>query len=427
MEEPMSQNITYRPKPLLWGALALLALCSGVRADVIVVDQNNGAGADFVDLPQAIASASHNDLLLVRSGIYSGFTTAKGLRILGLGDSAHIQGDCRIQNLHSSRKFIMTSMGAQKVFITNCAGHVALESHGPTVSGRLRSLVIEGSADVRVRDSNIYSYDGALGPTVQISASDVELVRCDIWGWTGGFNDWQDAGESGRTAVFLDDGSRARISLCNIDGGSGADVDTEWYVAPGDGAPAVHAEGGSEVVITGSGAEVLSGGDCGWGGQFAMEPGEGSPALSAIESSTIRCSGVVLAGGWNSSSTAPDMTTGSGGQIELPGLADLTLEMIGDAIPGQLLTMRVTGPPGGNVRYLLGRIPELNYLPGGFGPDLLVEIRMVNPGVIPASGVRDYDFILPNNLPQGMYFLGQARVIYQGSTYRTPSQVVLVR
>ena len=180
-------------------------------------------------------------------------------------------------------------------------------------------------------------------------------------------------------------------------------------------------------MITGSGAEVLSGGDCGWGGQFAMEPGEGSPALSAIESSTIRCSGVVLAGGWNSSSTAPDMTTSSGGQIELPGLADPSLEMIGDATPGQFLTMRVTGPAGGNVRYLLGRIPELNYLPGGFGPDLLVEIRMVNPGVIPASGVRDYDFILPNNLPQGMYFLGQARVIYQGSTYRTPSQVVLVR
>ena len=113
--------------------------------------------------------------------------------------------------------------------------------------------------------------------------------------------------------------------------------------------------------------------------------------------------------------------------MEPAPILEPTLEMVGLAKSGQVLTMRVTGPPGGNVRYLLGRIPELNYLPGGFGPDLLVEIRMVNPGVIPASGVRDYDFIIPNNLPQGMYFLGQARVIYQGSTYRTPSQIVLVR
>ena len=56
-----------------------------------------------------------------------------------------------------------------------------------------------------------------------------------------------------------------------------------------------------------------------------------------------------------------------------------------------------------------------------------MEIRIVNPGTIPASGVRDYNFVLPGNLPQGMYFLGQAKVVYQGTTFRTPSQVLLVR
>ena len=141
----MSQTISIQSKRLLRGALAFVALCSGVAADVIVVDQNNGAGADFTDLPAAIAASSHNDLLLVRSGNYSGFTTAKGIRILGLSDDAIIQGDCRIQNLHSSRKFVMTSMGARQVRITNCAGHVALESHGHTYAGRLRSLLVEGS------------------------------------------------------------------------------------------------------------------------------------------------------------------------------------------------------------------------------------------------------------------------------------------
>jgi hypothetical protein len=121
------------------------------------------------------------------------------------------------------------------------------------------------------------------------------------------------------------------------------------------------------------------------------------------------------------------MFASEGSVIDQPSPADPTLEMIGDVIPGQVLTMRVTGPVGGNVRYLLGRIPEINYLVGGFGPDLLVEIRIVNPGTIPASGVRDYNFVLPGNLPQGMYFLGQAKVVYQGTTFRTPSQILLVQ
>ena len=141
----------------------------------------------------------------------------------------------------------------------------------------------------------------------------------------------------------------------------------------------------------------------------------------------MRVSGVDCQGGFGPSSWVQGQFATAGSVIEEPAPADPTMEFLGDPIPGQTLTMRVTGPQGGNVRYLLGRIPEINYLVGGFGPDLLVEIRIVNPGTIPASGVRDYNFVLPGNIPQGMYFLGQATVVYQGSTYRTPSQVVLVR
>ena len=185
--------------------------------------------------------------------------------------------------------------------------------------------------------------------------------------------------------------------------------------------------GGSEAAITGDGTQVLQGGHCGWGGQFASEPGYGAPGLYVEERSQVRVSGVDCQGGFGPSSWVQDQFATAGSVIEEPAPADPTMEFLGDPIPGQTLTMRVTGPQGGNVRYLLGRIPEINYLVGGFGPDLLVEIRVVNPGVIPASGVRDYNFVLPGNLPQGMYFLGQAKVVYQGTTFRTPSQVLLVQ
>jgi len=275
---------------------------------------------------------------------------------------------------------------------------------------------------VRLSDVRIYSNLGEDEPAVDIFASEVELVRSEINGWTG----WEDdAGASGSAGVLIDGGSRVRISLCEVEGGSGADVFNGGWGGfdPGDGSPAVHVRGSSEVSITGDGTQVLQGGHCGY---FGDEPGYGSSAVFAEGSSTVRVSGVLAQGGYGGWGWSPGLSSTSDSTIEQPHTADPTLEILGDPVPGHTLTMRVTGPPGGNVRYLLGRIPEINYR-GGLGPDLLVEIRVVNPGVIPPSGVRDYNFVLPGNLPEGMYFLGQAKIVYQGSTYRTASQVVLVR
>ena len=56
----------------------------------------------------------------------------------------------------------------------------------------------------------------------------------------------------------------------------------------------------------------------------------------------------------------------------------------------------------------------------------IVEICIISPGSISTLGVVEYDFTLPPNLPQGMYFLGQATVVHQGTTFRTASQVVLI-
>jgi len=173
----MSQKISIRSKRLLRGILALLALCSAVRADVIVVDESNGAGSDFSDLPQAIAAASHNDLLLVRSGSYSGFTTAKGVRILGLESNVEVSGPCVIQNLHSSRKFVLSRLELTQVEIRNCAGHVALSQ----IDGypRLSSVVVLDSADVRLSELYVVGREG-VAQAVYIGASEVELVNSRV-------------------------------------------------------------------------------------------------------------------------------------------------------------------------------------------------------------------------------------------------------
>jgi len=411
------------PSDLLVRFLAFTLLALVARADTILVDAANGPGTDYTDLPPALQAAHHNDLILVRAGDYSPFTTSKGVRILGLESDVEVSGRCVIQSLNSARKFVLYRLELNEVEVRDCDGHVSLNK----INGWpwLRYLEVTDSADVRVSGVRIEGGE-SYAAAVDIRASEVELVRCDIEGWTG-FDDWDNAGAYGTTGVLIDDDSRARISLCDIVGGSGADVWTEWYVEVGDGAPAVHVRGGSEAAITGDGTQVLQGGHCGWGGQFASEPGYGAPGLYVEERSQVRVSGVDCQGGFGPSSWVQGQFATAGSVIEEPAPADPTMEFLGDPIPGQTLTMRVTGPQGGNVRYLLGRIPEINYLVGGFGPDLLVEIRIVNPGTIPASGVRDYNFVLPGNLPQGMYFLGQAKVVYQGTTFRTPSQILLVR
>ena len=404
--------------------LAIALLSTICLADTILVDASNGPGTDYTDLPQAVQAASHNDLILVKSGGYSPFTTAKGIRILGLETNVEVSGTCVIQNLHSTRKFVLQRLELSNVEVRNCSGHVAL-SH---VDGypRLRSVVISDSADVRLSDLFVYGREGD-AQAVEITASEVEIVRSQVRGWTGPHENWDYVGASGTTGLLIDEASRVRLSLTEIEGGSGTDVWTEWgWYEPGDGAPAVHVKGASELWITGDGTQVFQGGHCGWAGQFADTPGDGSVALFVEENSSVRRSGVTCQGGWGPSSWQPDQVTTTGGTVEEPATADSAMEMIGTPSAGQTMTMRVTGPPGGNVRYLLGRIPEVNYL-GGLGPDLLVEIRIVNPGVIPASGVLDYSFVIPGNLPQGMYFLGQAKVVYQGDTYRTSSQVILVR
>jgi len=437
IEELMSQTLSIRSKRLFGGPVSksnsLLVMASFARrafvlavlglsahAETFLVDASNGPGTDYTDLPQALQAAGQNDLILVRAGDYSPFTTSKGVRILGLEDNVVVSGRCVIQSLHSGRKFVLYRLELNEVEIRGCDGHVAIQLPGDQ-SRNLRGLEVSDSVDVRVSGINTWGDSSPFPATVSIIASEVELVGCErIMGEFGGFT----VGADGRTAVLIDDESRVRISLTNIEGGSGSEGDF-WGTDGGDGAPAVHVRGGSELTITGDGTQVIEGG---WAGH---SPGNGSSeggyALLVEESSQVRVSGVTLEGGWGSHHDASDLHVERGSAIEEPTLADPTMGFVGDPIPGQPLTMRVTGPQGGNVRYLLGRIPEISYIGGSVGPDLLVEIRVVNPGVIPVSGVRDYTFVIPPNIPQGMYFLGQASVVYQGTAYRTASQVLLVQ
>lgn len=423
----MVDAVSFSLRSMRISAILCLPLLTAVAsADVILVDQSGAPDADFSDLPPALAAAQHNDLILVRAGNYSGFSTGNGVRILGIEDGVNVFPEVKIESLESGRKFAMSLVYADSLKVLNCQGHVSFgagrREWSAWWSGAADSLVITGSSDVRVSDW-VFFDDVIPGQgVVTVEASVVELVRCRI---RGGLAYWSDTQPiDGGAGLIIDGKSDVRLSLSEVFGGMGSDLsDTCGFTCtPADGGPGVQISGASNLVITGDGPQEIGGGQA---GLTEWDEGWRGPALLVQEASTVRYSGVYLSGSPSSFGSDP-IVEESGGVAYLVPISDPTMQILGDPVPGATLTMRVTGPPGGNVRCLLGRTPEINQPGGGVGQDLLVELRIVSPGSISTLGVVEYDFTLPPNLPQGMYFLGQATVVHQGTTYRTASQVVLV-
>ena len=77
-----------------------------------IVDENNGPGTHFTDLPPAVFAASSGDLILVRPGLgYRGFSTSKGLSIVGQGSWVQPPSNytIRIENLPANATFVLAN------------------------------------------------------------------------------------------------------------------------------------------------------------------------------------------------------------------------------------------------------------------------------------------------------------------------------
>jgi hypothetical protein len=227
---------------LLFSTLACTVLDVGALADVILVDAAGAADADYTDLPPAFAAANHNDLILVRAGTYSSFSTDKGVRVLGVEEGVYVDGISTIHSLHFTKKFVMTNTRPDGLIVDACRGHVALESLHEQISwpySKLTDLKITGSDDVRLRRCWIrgtmlggsgWPWDEHWGdPAVEVINSEVEFVACNIY---GAF-DWDAENAAGGVGLFAGGSSRVRLSLTNVRGGDGSDGCNSWQRTEG--------------------------------------------------------------------------------------------------------------------------------------------------------------------------------------------------
>jgi hypothetical protein len=104
-----------------------------------IVDRNNGAGTDFLDIPPAVAAASDGDTLRIRPGVYSPFSTGKALALLGeagvivRGGFAPRLGVVEIRQLPAGRSLVMDRIRVEPLFDSagvvgsSCQGRIHLE------------------------------------------------------------------------------------------------------------------------------------------------------------------------------------------------------------------------------------------------------------------------------------------------------------
>ncbi|MFT5733217.1 MAG: hypothetical protein ACJA2W_002484 [Planctomycetota bacterium] len=381
-----------------------------------IVDDDAGPGVDFQQIQPAFQAANHGDIVLVRSGRYaSPVVLNKGLRViaeegvqLGIptGSGFPPEPSFRVEGLPSGRVAAVAGFDGELFRVDTCQGVVVLDGHlergldggSPAIVETLRTVTrIVDSDDVRVRGHRV----------VHVERSTVEFVQ-------------------GRDLLFqtlrVRDASSLHLVGNRLIGQYGEDPACHFCLG-GDGLPALDSTG-STVVMAHS---EIEGGSGGVSSAHPGNDGQAAPALLAC-GGNFRISDVLatggIQGGWFE---VPAYELACGAVLEdvAPRL-DPTLRIDGDTFPGSVLTIRIEGTPGDNVRLLLGRAAIRQSVPGS-PVDLLVQPDRLSPlGAIPPSGRIEFSITIPVQWTTGTLLHLQASAVEPGGQATMTGSVPLL-
>jgi len=322
----------------------------------------------------------------------------------------------RVENVPAGARCALSTLEVGRLEIVACAGGVVLEAIRSMPSSASYDIVvsIQNSADVRMRacDFEPYalpSFDG--WHAVLVSSGAVEVLGTSLRGQHGEGFPW-DLGLSpgrGGAALLALGASTVSIARSELLAGDGGWAD---FGRGANGGAACDLLAGSHARIASStltGGEGGAGTFGGCGGTFG--DGVGGAAIRSAGSSLARHSGLVATGGWGwDCGQAAPYVTQSGGQIATAVPASPTLDLVA-APPAGGVTLRLRAPANATARVWLGRamIPPT---PHTDVVGLLTNrARVQNPGLVPASGQLDADFILPVSVQTGDLVIAQADIV----------------
>ncbi len=383
-----------------------------------IVDDTPGPGVDFATLQAAFDTAAPNDVILVQPGAYASGVLVKGLRVVGQGNPV-VNGFLRVENVPSGALAVVSGLRGGTfptsllVRVEDCVGTVVLED--VTLAG----IAVLDSSDVRLR---------RVAPALprarlEITRARVEAVEC-IFRGDNGPDQWcgLPVDPTGAPGAFLWEAGILHAARSSFSGGEGGDSgcpDLGLVEPGGDGGDGISAWGSSsaacELLVSGLATDLLAGGPGGSSSQYGqasvghgIDLYYGSARVSGASVTTTYVSGA--------------------GTLTTPVLADPTMRLLDDPIPGTNLTFRVVAPAGATARMALGALPVVVPI-GGVEEDVLVaRAKTYELGVVPANGVVGFNFALPAGWPAGTTLFAQATLTYPGGEVRrTHSIPVVVR
>ncbi len=272
-------------------ALALLALPSAA-ADVLVVDDSGGAGVDFITLQAAVAAAQDGDVVLVRSGTYSGdvLVDAKSLVITAdAGAAVGYSGLLTIQNLAAGQSVGWSGFDLTYGFldVVSCFGPVWIEDttfQVPLFAGGQQTVRIQDCHSVMFIRCSIDAGMFVIGsnPAIRMSNAAVYLYDSSIAGGDG-YSGLSLPVEGG-PGVLVESGVLFSLSSA-IQGGQGSPIGSPFGctgTSP-DGGPAVFLTGVADFYDTtlqgGPPGELLGAGSCTQGDPGQWVEGAGTWSL----------------------------------------------------------------------------------------------------------------------------------------------------
>ncbi len=395
-----------------------LGLASSAGADVWIVDDDGGAGVQFLDLPPAVAAALPGDVLRVLPGNYSGFVLDKALVVVGQNPGpVLVQGTIRIQDVNDgSPKLALAHLSARGICAHNCSVPVLLDRCIVTEAGLAQPMEIFDCADFRGQRCTVRTKvtsgtlgDGESGTRMRnsrVQASDCLFVGADGAASVGSSS----AGGRGGNGMDATGNGEWHFYRSQVWGGTGGDALLGGVA--GSGGDAWRAE----FVPANWTALAVGGGT--QDGFFAGLPGAGgggAPGLAFFQNGALRHSSLSWTGG----------SAGSG-SVLLADPADPSLHTT-TMFPaaGNNVTFRVMAPQGSYVEVFLGRNPVLIESGTPLEDELLVKARVVVLGTVVGESVSA-NYTVPAGLPPGFVLMAQAEVTYPSSEVRRTNSLSLI-
>ena len=349
--------------------VALLAIGAAAAAQTFVVDASNGPGANFTDLPAAVAAVPDGAVLDVRPGSYSPFAIAsKGLSVI-FQPGALVQGPVltlvSVTGTSAQQTVLLrglqvaTYFGSGQVQFTNCQGLLLLEDFNHAV-GSNPTLAATNCIQLHAVRCHFGDSQG-FGSYNQLDHSSVVMCNSSFVGRSG-------------------PGSGLFTIACQLQL-----IDTSVAVSGFPSGPAISMQGGDLRMVGGSTYSFLSGFGISGTGTARIDPS------------------VALFGG--PPSISPSL------QATFPTMPAVTAT--GGAL-GTSVTVDLRGPAGDFGALLAGLPgPPLSF-PGIADPSwMLPGTEVVCASTILAAGTRLSIFVPVPNLAS----LRGTRIVWQGASF----------